>query len=143
MNDLCKQVSEIKPCFDAIQNAVGKDKEPAIRACFQNATAKKALIYLLDPMKVFHLQEASIRKPLGIAVRCYDCDLFALCDDLASKKALRDVDIARVQQTLRLLPRDNADFLEQFLTKGIRLGVTAKTVNKIVGYQAIYDFNCM
>ncbi len=143
MNDLCQQISEIKPYFNAIQNAVGKAKEPAIRACLQNTTAKKALIYLLDPMKVFHLQEASIRKPLGMAVRCYDCDLFAICDDLASKKALRDVDIARVQGALRLLPHDYADFLEQFLMKEIRLGVTAKTVNKVVGYPAIYDFNCM
>lgn len=138
------QLLEIKPCFDAIQTARGKSKEPEILACAENPAAFSALRLLLDPMKVFHVRRKSLEKILNVTYAPRWDDLFALCEYLSRLRAADTQVLARLQHT-RAAITDPAlkEFFVQFLCKDIPLGVSAKAVNKVLGRTIIPVFECM
>lgn len=138
------QLLEIKPCFDAIQVARGKAKEPEILACAENPAAFSALKLLLDPMVVFHVQRKSLEKHLNVTLAsCWD-DLFSLCEHLSRLRAADAQVLAKLQYTLANIT-DPAlkEFFVQFLCKDIPLGVSAKTVNKVFGRTVVPVYECM
>ena len=129
------EFEHIKECFDEIANAVGKEKLSVIRKVWPKYNTQWALETLLDPTVSLHIKERSLCKdiPLMDAVP-YD-HLIVMCNDLYSKKALKDSDIARVQATLNQIEDYRLrNYAEKFLCKSISLGISAKTVNKAVGY---------
>lgn len=138
------QLLEIKPCFDAIQTARGKSKESEILACAENPAAFSALRLLLDPMKVFHVRRKSLEKILNVTYAPRWDDLFALCEYLSRLRAADTQVLARLQHT-RAAITDPAlkEFFVQFLCKDIPLGISAKTVNKVLGYAVIPVYECM
>lgn len=138
------QLAEIKPRFDAIQAARGKAKELEILACAENPAAFSALKLLLDPMVVFHVQRKSLEKILNVTYAPRWDDLFALCEYLSRLRAADTQVLARLQHTLAAIT-DPAlkEFFVQFLCKDIPLGISAKTVNKVLGCTMIPVFECM
>lgn len=129
--------------FGGIARASGKAKEPLIAAAAKDGAARIALEILLDPAFVMHVGRKSFEKQKDITpVKIYN-DIFTLCDDLAALPAINDLMLANIRATLALLPEDLAAFAQAFLCKDISLGVTAKTVNKVLGYELIPEFRCM
>ena len=143
-NVINDQAQTIHHYFSRINDAVGKSKMPEIISCWDNPVAQKALVYLLDPQKVFHVKEKSLSKPINITYcKPYD-DLFSMCDDLSHKPGVSDQDLVNVQNTL-LHIKDNQlrEYIAKFLCKTLTIGVTAKTVNKAIGEDVIPVFECM
>lgn len=148
INTLKWQVKTIKDAFEKISNAKGKEKEKAISDCLQNEVAADGLLYLLDPGIVFHIGEKSFNKDVGLTDTIYE-DFFEMCDELNALPALPYMTISKVKTTLTILNNEDlyneglADFAHAFLCKTLKIGVTAKTVNKVNGYEFIPEFRCM
>ncbi len=142
-----EQILNIKTDFDMIAQAVGKAKEPRIRIIHAMCPeSSQALKLLLDPSVVFHIGERSFaflipREKASFSL--FD-DLFEMCFWMGNKKALTDGDIATVQWSLQQIKApDLRQYAQDFLCKKITLGVTAKTVNKALGFEFIPEFRCM
>lgn len=141
------QMANIKFNLDAIAQATGLGRYVYIRRVYYyEPEAAKAMKILLDPSVVFHIGSKSnkteyIREKKDPPP--FD-DLFELCDWLSSKKALTDLDIARVHWSLDLIENpDLRAYTFKFLCKDVRLGATAKTVNKALEFEYVPEFRCM
>lgn len=147
MNQLEEQVLDIKTALDYIAGAKGKYKENEVRRVYGwNTEVPIALKLLLDPAVVFHIGAKSLAFTLPqdkVAEPLFD-NFFDLCYWMRDKKALTDADVARVQWTLQTIRSfDLRQYAKDFLCKTITLGVTAKTVNKALGFEFIPEFRCM
>lgn len=132
------EIEHIKECFDEIAKAVGKEKVSAIKRVWPKYNTQWALETLLDPTVSLHIKERSLSRGISLVDAVPYDHLIVMCNDLCAKKALKDSDIARVQVTLNQIEDDRLrNYAEQFLCKSISLGISAKTVNKAVGYSAI------
>lgn len=146
-NTLELQVLAIKGGLDRIAQAKGKNKEPEIRHLHaNNKYAREALKLLLDPSVVFRIGSKSFAFTVPqekMTEPVFD-DFYDLCAWLQTKKALTDADVARVQWTLHTIKAtDLYQYAQAFLCKKVTLGVTAKTVNKALGFEFIPEFRCM
>lgn len=144
-----KQLSAIKPFFDEIANAKGKQKAFALSHAKDFSCGTKfmdALYLLLDPNTVFHIGPKSFAKllPREKAAPVLVDDFFQLCELLSCVPALTDEDIATAQWSLRMVEDATLrKFAQDFLCKKLTIGVTAKTVNQAFGYEFIPEFRCM
>ena len=147
MNLLENQVLNIKLAFDRIAQARGKNKETEVRRVYGwSLDVSGALKLLLDPSVVFHIGARSFEFmiPEDKIIEPVFENFFDMCDWMRTKKALTDADIARVQWTLHSMKaNDLRIYAQDFLCKKITLGVTAKTVNKALGFEFIPEFRCM
>ena len=146
MNKFEDQLLRISLAFSSVSQAVGKKKEIAIKRLYhENVPASDALAILLNPQKVFHLGKKSFEKDVWgkRSGKVWD-DIFALCLYLESKSGLTDADVGDVQAALDTIKsKDIREFAVQFLCKTLTLGVTAKTVNKALGFEFVPEFKCM
>lgn len=132
------EIKHIKDGFDVIASAVGKAKIGAINAVWENPDVQWALSTLLDNSIVFHVKEKSLEKDVPFDFYSPYDSLRRMCDDLSSKAALKDEDLGRIQVTLDWIADDDLrEYAEKFLCKSISLGISAKTVNKALGHNAI------
>ena len=69
-------------------------------------------------------------------------DITCIFDYLIDHNTGRDEDIIYVQHYLRSLPSKDREIYEQIFTKELKLGITAKTINK-VWKDFIPEFNVM
>lgn len=137
-----EQLRMIKADFDRIASAVGKAKEPVIKA-MEGTVSGRALRLLLDPAAVFHIDKKSFRKDIPLLPVFSFYDIFALCDFLQTKEALSHQDIADVKAFIASLDEDVRPFAQDFLTKSLRLGATLKTLNKCFESEKIETISCM
>lgn len=132
------EVWAIKRGLDQIADAVGKQKQAVVKSLWGDQHVEQALLRLLDPTVTFHLKEKSLQKEIKCPKQEPYDSFFRMCDDLASKRGLSDMDIARVQDTLDLIQEEDLRlYAEKFLCKSITLGISAKTVNKALGRNEI------
>ena len=147
MNHLAQQVLDIKLNLDRIAEAKGEKKEIAVRRVYgDHVDVADAMKALLDPSVVFHIGTKSFvfTLPQEKMTEPVFNDFYDLCAWLQTKKALTDADVARVQWTLQTIkPYDLRIYAQDFLCKKVTLGVTAKTVNKALGFEFIPEFRCM
>ena len=143
MQELKQQVTEIKNALDAIAKSRGEERIKAVIQCDNSHNTRMALHMLLDPNFVFHLGEKSFRLQVP-PVRGFYTDFLSMCDELARAPAVNNAMLGIVKNTLAMLENPElSKFAENFLCKSIRLGVTGKTVNSILGREFIPEFQCM
>lgn len=113
-------------------------KQEFIKAHSNDNWFKKFLYYALNPVLTYNVSEKTLRKFVGTppadekAKLVFFGDIFECCEYLSR---LRGVDDATLRQVQLLLYRSEPDARELFvklLAKTLRIGVTAKTVNKII-----------
>ena len=141
---MIQPLQEIKTDFDTIQNAIGNDKLPAIQQVWNNETSKELLGLLLNPLVTFGIGEKSLQKTIATPPSmCFD-DLLSLCKHLDGRSSINDQDISNVQCFLNGIEQEDLrQFASAIITKTLTIGVTAKSVNKALGYEAIPQFSCM
>ena len=73
-------------------------------------------------------------RPVGYnpAITLTLCDIYTICDTLSARKALDDATVYQVCAFLQACPADVKEFYMKLLAKTLRLGVTAKTVIKVI-----------
>lgn len=140
MKDMC--LSQIQSAFDRISAAKGKQKEIVLKEIIdEDGRAKSALVYLLNPMMTYGI-DSKLWKDTGKGVTKYYYSIFAMLGELNLLSAVNDQTLRNVQEFIH----DNeeyTDLITGMLSKSIKLGVTAKTVNKVAGYDLIPEFTVM
>lgn len=135
----------IKGGFDRIAAAKGKEKITVIKAvCDENKMVSDALILLLHPLVKFGIKGKSLQRNVKVAPNHNYMFLLDVARDLAQKWSVTNQDIANVQKYLSaLLVPELKEFAVQYLTKSVKLGADAATVNKAFGEEVIPSFPCM
>lgn len=127
-----EELREVKEIFDKIASVSGKkDKEKIIKNNKDNELFLECLKFLLDTNITTGLSKKKINKK----VKIYD----NTCDDirdmfiyLSLHNSGTDVNIGVVQGYINSLDEDLQDFVKGLLTKSLKIGADAKTVNKVI-----------
>lgn len=123
----------IKDIFEQLQATSGRfDKEQILRDNKDNKLFVEALKFLVDTYTITGISKKKMSKKLNLKLDTYTAsDLSNLMDYISKNNTGRDVDIIVVQKFIAA-NEDCKDFIEGLMTKSLKLGVTAKTCNKII-----------
>lgn len=134
-----KKVIEI---IKELQSVSGrKDKESILESNKHNETLKNLLGFVYNPYILTGLSTKKIAKKLP-KIDEKPLDFADLLQYIAKNCTGRDIDIQVVQNFLNSLD-DDREFYEEVLTKSLKIGCTAKTLNKIYGEDFIPTFGVM
>lgn len=129
---MCEAVSLI----NALKAANGSiDKQRVLRAGQENEDFRKLLYYALNPMLTYKISEQRLRTPVKYnpAIELTMTDIYSVCETLSRRKALDDAAVYQVCAFIQnLCQPDEKELYTKLLAKTLRIGVTAKTVNKVI-----------
>lgn len=134
---------ELKAALDAVATTgVKKEKEELLRQHSKNPTFLKIVEFLLNEKKISGLssKKLNMRKDFLVWENHENETIESLIDYLVSNNTGRTEDIRRVHAFIEEQDEELTEFLEAVVTKSLRLGLTAKTVNKALGYDVIPIF---
>lgn len=99
-----------------------------------NTSFCKLLYYALNPMLTYKISEQTMNRTIQYNpnITLALCDIFTVCETLANRKALDDITIYQVCAFLNICTPCERDLYKKILAKTLRLGITAKTVNKVI-----------
>lgn len=122
--------------INALQNASGSlKKQEILRLGSEDENFRKLLYYALNPMLTYKISEQRLRTPVAYdpAVTLTMPDIFDICESLSKRKALDDATVYQVCVFVQnMCPPHEMELYTKLLSKTLRLGVTAKTVNKVI-----------
>ena len=150
--DAINELLHIKEAFDKIAFATGKEKL-VVLANYRDtldSSVKSALYQQYNPYITYGLNKAKVNKAVAVLDEFTPSpnlpDLWSLCSYFKNAPAATNRMIADLQSVLEdvcLYSSDLAMFLEQFMCKECKIGVTATTLNKVYGKDFIPTFGCM
>lgn len=107
-------------------------KKQIIKANKENGEFRELLYYALHPLLTYNMSEKTLRnaRPL-FDDRKYTC-ISDACRDLSSRKAVDNLTVRFVRGFLDECPEESREIYTKVLAKTLRLGVTGKTVNKVI-----------
>lgn len=111
------------------------DKQKFIKEHANDEGFKSFLYYALNPLLSYNLSEKTLRKEDNISQNSgYKPfkDIFECCEYLSRLRGIDDATVRQVKMFLNTIPDDARELYIKLLSKTLRLGVTAKTVNKII-----------
>lgn len=116
-----------------------KDKCEFIKKHSSDEVFRTLLYYALNPLITYNISEKTMDKILKEPVEkefqklVFFNDIFGCCEYLSRLRAMDDATLRQVHLFLHDYCSDaERDLYAKLLTKTLRLGVTAKTVNKII-----------
>lgn len=119
-----------------LQRVKGANKKQEVLREFQgDEDFRKLLYYALNPMLTYKISEQRLRTPVKYdpAITLTMLDIFDICEYLSKRKALDDATVYQVCVFVQnMCPPHEAELYIELLSKTLRLGVTAKTVNKVM-----------
>lgn len=104
-------------------------KKEILNAYKDNKDFKDFLYYALNPMLTYKISEKTLSNYSDVKDETRFRSIFVLCEYLASKAALSNNEIEIACAYLNAV---NEPLYNQLITKTLRLGVTAVTVNKVI-----------
>ena len=136
-------MNKVKEIFDQLQATNSKlEKQRIIRENKDNQLFTDTLKFLLSPYQLTGLSERKINKKVD-AVRGVITSWENAVEYLSNHNTGTDHDIALVQSFINQQPENMRDFYKGLITKSIKLGCDAKTVNKVLGKNFIPTFEIM
>lgn len=139
----------IKAVFDRIGSTTSrKEKEEIIASFHGNDTILEAFYFLFNPFIHTGISRTKIKKTINVQKDTTLTTPKQVFDYLEKYDTGRDVDIKNVQEYIESavdktdsgIDRDEQRFLNSLFTKTLKIGVTASTVNKALGYKFIPEF---
>lgn len=116
-----------------------KDKCEFIKKHSDNKVFRTLLYYALNPLITYNISEKTMDKILkepieeGYQKLVFFNDIFSCCEYLSRLRAMDDATLRQVRLFLcNCCDSEERELYAKLLTKTLRLGVTAKTVNKII-----------
>ena len=98
-----------------------------------NSDFLRLLFYALHPLLTYKVSEKTLRRPLPHNSVIMDVvDICDLCELLSQRRALDDETLYKVRGFIESATPENKELYIKLLSKTLRLGVTAKTVNKVI-----------
>lgn len=108
-------------------------KQSFIKQHIDNSYFKNFLYYTLNPLITYNLSEKTLRqKPDGKNKESCFSDIFDCCEQLSRLRGIDNFTVQNVLSLLQRYPDRERELYIKLLSKTLRLGLTAKTVNKIV-----------
>lgn len=130
--DLRSAIAEIR----RLQKARGtKEKLAIIAENKENFAFKRLLYYACHPLLSYKVSETTLSRnvPLHNPVNIFVfSSIFEVCETLSKKKALDEATIHLVLLFLAAQKKDYRELFKKLLAKTLRLGVTAKSINKVI-----------
>lgn len=128
MNDAIKAILRLQNTSGAIA------KKKIIADNKDNEYFRKLLYYSLHPLLTYKVSERTLRRPTpyNAAITMTMTNIFEVCEVLSSRRALDDATVYQVKGFLDMHDAELRELYIQILSKTLRLGVTAKTVNKVI-----------
>lgn len=131
----------VKNICDELQRTSGKkDKEAILLREKDNECFKYILDFLLNPFITTGISTQKINKKIQTSIEVVPENIF---EYLKENKTGRDVDIVSAQRVIDNLPEELKGFYKSIITKTLKLGIDAKTVNKVYGEGFIPTFDVM
>ena len=119
-----------------LQSASGAISKMRVLQAFKDVeNFRKILYYALNPMLTYKISEQTLRTPVEYdpAITITMTDIFEICELLSKRKALDAATVYQVRVFVQCLTDpESSEFYIELLSKTLRLGVTAKTVNKVI-----------
>lgn len=116
-----------------------KEKCAFIKSHADDDEFKALLYYALNPLITYNISEKTMNKLLGESTDedfqklVFFKDIFECCEYLSRLRAMDDATLRQVRLfLLNYCNEDERSVYAKLLSKTLRLGVTAKTVNKII-----------
>ena len=109
-------------------------KQEILRRFKDNEDFRKLLYYALTPMLTYKVSEQTLSRSvkyspeITLALR----DIYTICETLSQRKAVDDATLCQICAFLNTCAPQEKELYTKLLAKTLRLGVTAKTVNKII-----------
>ena len=142
-------MEEVIKIIKELQSSSGKRLQEILEENKDNQMLKDVLYFVYNPYIVTGLSNKKINKDLSnmtiIKVPMINepnFDITCMFDYLIEHNTGRDEDIVYIQHYLCSLPAEDREFYKQIFTKELKLGITAKTINK-VWKNFIPEFNVM
>lgn len=142
------QVTKIRTLFEHLAScSLKKDKEAAVLAISDDYDALETLKFLLNPYITTGIGKKSlVFKSPQLIMPPATADVRWLLSFIASHNTGKQEDINQVViwlDRLNEVSPENFAFMREIVTKSFRTGVTAKTVNSILGIDLIPVFSVM
>lgn len=121
------------------------DKENIIKANKNNKLLRDVLQFVYDPYIVVGISDKKLSKKVKgqFPIKAEELSITDIFDYLRCNKTGTGKDILFVQSWIGNQNEEDIDILNQIITKSLKIGVTAKTLNKIYGIDFIKEFNVM
>jgi DNA ligase-1 len=134
---------EIIKILKELSNSSGNHLQDILKENENNEDLKDLLFFLYNPYIITGLSSKKINKVLNIKDRKSEYNTFKdICEYLKVNYTGKDENIAVVQNFIKNQPIEYQEIYKKIFTKELKLGITAKTVNKVWGH-FIPDFNVM
>ena len=119
-----------------LQSANGASSKMRVLQAFKDVeNFRKILYYALNPMLTYKISEQTLRTPVEYdpTITITMTDIFEICELLSKRKALDAATVYQVRVFEQcLIDPESSEFYIELQSKTLRLGVTAKTVNKVI-----------
>lgn len=142
-------IEKVKEIFDHLQSTNSKlEKQQIIRENKDNKKFTDTLVFLLSPYVLTGISEKKINKKVDFSDYEDDFDIDSFTWEsvetyLREHNTGTDKDIAYIKFFLCWESEYMRDFYKGLITKSIKLGCDAKTVNKVLGKNFIPTFEIM
>ena len=118
-------------------------KEQILKDNSSNDELKSILQFVFDSYTVTGLSTKKISKPVSQPVTYKADSIFDIMDYLKTHNTGTNEDIANVQYFLNRQSQDKQEFYKSIITKSLKIGCDAKTLNKVYGDTFIKNFSVM
>ena len=134
-------MEELIRVIKELQVTTGRlDKERILQENKDNDFIKRVFKFTFDPYITTGLSSKKLKKK--VKINGYNLThLDVLMEYLKKNNTGRDIDIATVQGYLFFLTENEKEIVSQIITKSLKIGCTAKTLNKVYGEGFIPEFN--
>ena len=139
-------MTKVKEIFTQLQSTNSKlEKQKIIKDNADNQQFTDTLVFLLSPYVLTGMSERKINKKVPHLAYTDNLDLNRFSWErvksyLEEHNTGTDKDIAFIQDFIANQPEDMQDFYKGLITKSIKLGCDAKTVNSVLGKGFIPSF---
>lgn len=122
-----------------IENKSSKtDKELILKQMERELGFREALTFLLNPFITTGISKKKINKDVKVVSEYTPDNIYKLMDYIKEHNSGRDSDIAVVKNFVNTLEGERIqEFVKKFVSKEVKLGISAKTVNKVYGADTI------
>lgn len=136
-------MDEVIKIFRELQNSSGKRLQEIINENKNNSLFRDVLFFLYNPYIITGLSTKKINKVVPMQAKYPPAkDIMDVFYYLNEHNTGTDVDIAYVLEFISKQKNEDKDIYEKIFTKELKLGITAKTINKVIP-GLIPEFNVM
>lgn len=124
-------MEEVIDILNEIKNASGKRKQMILEENKDNEALKQILCFVYNPYIVTGLSNKKINKVVSDDIKLSKKSIFDVIDYLKENHTGTDKDILEAQSFIFSQPVEYQQTYKDILTKNLKIGVTATTLNKV------------